>query len=455
MCFSRKIIGVNDSPLSARQWKCFIAAWLGWCFDGLDGYLYIIVAVPLVTKLLANDYGSIEAIPAGLVGSRAVLIQCFFLIGWAIGGAVFGRVGDRLGRSRTLTLTILTYATFTGLAFFATTWWQLLIDRFIAALGIGGEWAAGSALVGETLPRKHRSWASATLQSGYMVGCIMAVFTAKVFSRIEYNGKIGLEPQWVFLVGVLPAFLTLWIRRAVPESESWEKAAGTQKPPPVMSLFVGRVGRITLLTTLLTSVAMTTVWSFLYFGPQMLRKLPGIAPADQTAFVSDITVIYMVVNIVANFFATYLARWVGYRWAFCGMFAGALVVSVICFGHQYLPWAPEITKDNAALVFGLIAFFGLGLFGMFPLYVPALFPTLVRTLGAGFSYNVGRLVSAGGVLAGGWVVDHAGGYNGAIWWTGLLYLPGMAIALLMPEPPAEDLTEDLAEALPEKTGDVA
>src|SRR5579862_226534 len=116
--------------------KAFIAAWLGWAFDGLDGYLYSLVALQFVTELV----GSKDA-----AKQPAAWIQAAFLLGWALGGAIFGRIGDRIGRSRTLNLTILTYAVFTGLSAFANSWEMLLIFRFISALGIGGEWAAGSA----------------------------------------------------------------------------------------------------------------------------------------------------------------------------------------------------------------------------------------------------------------------------------------------------------------------
>src|SRR5215469_9158626 len=135
--------------MTPEQWRALVAAWLGWAFDGLDGYLYVLVALPFVGSLLNKPATDPE------VSVKASIIMAAFLVGWAAGGAIFGRLGDRLGRSRTLTLTILTYAVFTGLAAFVTTWWQLLIVRFIAALGIGGEWAAGSALVSEMLHRRH------------------------------------------------------------------------------------------------------------------------------------------------------------------------------------------------------------------------------------------------------------------------------------------------------------
>ncbi len=136
--------------LSSEQWKSGLAAWLGWLFDGLDMHLYTLVALPFVAELI----GSTTSDPR--VGTYGSLVQASFLVGWALGGAFFGRIGDRLGRSRALVLTILTYAVFTGLSFFAQAWWHLLIFRFLAALGIGGEWAVGAALLSETWPKRWR-----------------------------------------------------------------------------------------------------------------------------------------------------------------------------------------------------------------------------------------------------------------------------------------------------------
>src|SRR3954466_15375279 len=164
----REVTSLRD--LSPQQWKSGIAAWLGWLFDGLDMHLYVLVAAPFVAELLG---ASSEKDPQ--VGTYSSWIQAAFLIGWAMGGGFFGRIADRLGRSRALMLTILTYALFTGLSFFAPTWWQLLIFRFVAALGIGGEWAVGAALLSETWPRRWRPWMAAVLQTGVNLGVLLAV----------------------------------------------------------------------------------------------------------------------------------------------------------------------------------------------------------------------------------------------------------------------------------------
>src|SRR5437016_8062516 len=164
--------------LSRAQWRSGAAAWLGWTFDGLDMHLYTLVAAPFVAQLLG--IGSTTDRRVGRYGS---IIQGAFLLGWALGGGFFGRIGDRMGRARALSLTVLTYAAFTGLSFFAQSWWPLLIFRFLAALGIGGEWAVGASLLSETWPRKWRPWLAAVLQSGVNIGILGAVLASLILVK--------------------------------------------------------------------------------------------------------------------------------------------------------------------------------------------------------------------------------------------------------------------------------
>ncbi len=402
--------------VSPAQWRAFTAAWLGWAFDGLDGFLYTLVAFPFVKELLGPGAAQSEIV------TKAALIQALFLVGWAFGGAIFGRVGDHLGRSRTLSLTIITYAVFTGMSFFAQAWWHLLIFRFVAALGIGGEWAAGSALVSETLHARHRAWASALLQSGYMTGMILAALTV---------GWMGSLPshRFVFLVGVLPALATFWIRRAVPEPQEWRDAKKDRAVPKLSELFSPEVRRTTLLTLSLTSICLTTIWAFLYFNNQVLRGLPGVKLLSkqlQDELVMRVTVTYTIWNIVGNFVISYIAKFIGYRKAF----ALSLTSAFLCFFIGY-----GSAKDLGAttLWFNATMFFGTGVFAIFPLYIPPLFPTLLRTTGAGFCYNFGRIVAAIGALTGGLIAAKAGSPNLAIWYAGFLYLPGIILSLFMPE----------------------
>src|SRR5438034_3033985 len=212
--------------LSREQWRSGVAAWLGWTFDGLDMHLYTLVAAPFVAQLIGA-----ASTTDSRVGHYSSLIQGAFLLGWALGGGFFGRIGDRLGRARALSLTILTYACFTGLSFFAHEWWHLMIFRFLAALGIGGEWAVGASLLSETWPRKWRPWIAAVLQSGVNIGVLGAVMANLMLAKAP--------PRFLFLVGILPAFLVLWIRRAVPEPEEWRvaKVEAHDRQPGVRELF--------------------------------------------------------------------------------------------------------------------------------------------------------------------------------------------------------------------------
>lgn len=426
------------SAPSHKPFRPLLAAWLGWTFDGLDGYLYISVAIPFVTQLVANEHGLAADVARATIMpeivQKAAIIQTVFLLGWAIGGVFFGRIGDKLGRSRTLTFTILTYAIFTGLSFFAQNWWHLLIFRFLAALGIGGEWAAGSALVAETLPKKHRDWASAVLQSGYIAGCIAAVLSATWITA-------HFEVKYVFLIGIIPAFITLWIRHSVPEPEAWKSAKAETRDPEVKDLFAPDLRRTTILLLLHISIALTVAWAFLFFTPQAIARIPEVkdwTAAEVNTLKAKVAVCYFTVNIVANFAATGLAKLIGPRFTFAIFMLAAFIALFIGFRTQ-----PSLA--NIYFITSAFAFTGLGMFAIFPLYVPPLFPTLLRTLGAGLTYNFGRIAAAAGTLAAGFITTSAGGPAQAVFWIGLVYLPGIFICFLLP---MVDRTQQTAELGP-------
>jgi MFS family permease len=406
--------------LSAHQWKSGIAAWLGWLFDGLDMHLYVLVAAPFVAELLNVSDPQDESVK--YYGSW---IQAAFLIGWALGGGFFGRIADRLGRSRALTLTILTYALFTGLSFFAQTWWQLLIFRFLAALGIGGEWAVGASLISETWPKRWRPWMAAVLQTGVNIGVLLAGLA---------NFFLGAHPRYVFLVGVLPAFLVLWIRHAVPEPEEWRgaKEQSGHAEPGFLELFRGSVRRTTVLTILVCSLALTAHWAFLFWYLQHLRGLPELAawsPDESSRLVSKMVWLVTISSIAGNFFAAFLARFLRYR----------LSIVILCLGYFGSMFATyRAPLDPAQLWYGYAAI-GLchGVFALFTMYLPPLFPTLLRTTGAGFCYNIGRIAAGLGTVIFG-LSSQQGDSRLALLYAGFLFLPAAAAACLLPEPPDEN-----------------
>jgi len=404
--------------LSSDQWRSGIAAWLGWFFDGLDMHLYTLVAAPFVMELLG------AASPADAdVRARSSWIQAAFLVGWALGGGFFGRIGDRLGRSRALSLTILTYALFTGLSFAATAWWQLLAFRFLAALGIGGEWAVGSSLLSETWPRAWRPWIAAVLQAGVNIGILFACLAVYLMA--------GLPPRYVFLVGILPAFLVFWIRRRVPEPAEWRAARDrAQEVPRVSDLFRGPVRIVTFKTIAVCAFSLTAWWAFMFWHPQHLRNLPELqdwARADRERLVTRAFFVLIAASLVGNFFSGWLARRFGYRRSIAWM-CFALGLSMVG-GFATTRTASELVS----LWLPLVGFFS-GVFGLFTMYMPPLFPTLLRTTGAGFCYNIGRIAAAFGTVFFG-LFAPVGDFRHALVYVGLLLLPATALALTLPEPP--------------------
>lgn len=418
--------------LSPVQWKCGIAAWLGWLFDGMDGTLYTLVAPVFVAQLLTTLAHSPTKDEVGKYGSW---IQAAFLVGWALGGAVFGRIGDRFGRSRTIMLTILTYALFTGLSAFAHNWQQLMLYRFLAALGIGGEWAAGSSLVAETWPRTWRPWLSAVLQSAYQVGYLIAAASVLIFSS-RFPAE---QTRWIFLIGALPALVTFWLRKNIPEPDEWSKAKShsEHQEPSIGDLFRGDVLRTTILTILVCSVALTAVWALIFWSAPHLQNLPDIKgwtlKAKQT-YSSQVIAIATITALIGNFFAALLARRYGYRVAATVMFLG----SVLCMSGAY-----AIPHNHNEMVFWLPVahFFVQGIFGLFPLYIPPLFPTLLRTTGAGFCYNIGRVAAAVGTIVFG-LFTKVGDYRLTLFYVGLLPIIGILVALIIPEPPREEASSE-------------
>ena len=402
--------------LSPHEWKSGIAAWLGWLFDGLDMHLYVLVAAPFVAELVGATDTRDE-----IVGWYSSWIQAAFLVGWAIGGGFFGRIGDLMGRSRALCLTILTYALFTGLAYFAQTWWQLLIVRFLAALGIGGEWAVGASLLSETWPRRWRPWIAAVLQSGVNIGILLASCATFLLA--------GRSPRLVFLIGVLPALLVFWIRRAVPETDEWHTARREAKGPmpAITDLFRGEVRGTAILVILVCSVSLTAHWAFMFWYQQHLRNLPDVinmSPARKNELASAANFLVMAAAIGGNFVAAAMARVMGYRRS----------IALLCLAYFLAMVATYcVPRSHIALLF-LLPIIGAcgGLFALFTMYLPPLFPVLLRTTGAGFCYNIGRIAAAAGTVIFG-LFSHVGDYRIALLCAGSLFLPATLIAWRLPE----------------------
>lgn len=404
--------------LTSHQKKSGLAAWLGWMFDGLDMHLYTLVALPFVAELMRMSL----TIPdqKKMVDTNASIIQAAFLVGWALGGGFFGRIGDLLGRSRALCLTILTYACFTGLSYFSTEWWHLLIFRFLAALGIGGEWAVGASLLSETWPRKWRPWIAAVLQTGVNVGVILACGVGWVLK--------GQPLRTVFLAGILPALIVLWIRRAVPEPEEWHRARGQSKETPgILDLFRGDVARVTWPVLALCAVSLTAHWTFMFWHQTHLRSLPEVMSLDQSGKQTQALIALFLVmagSIIGNFFGGWLAQRWGYRKSIVFLLTSYLIAMTLTYSQAW--------SYDALRVWLVIVGICQGVFGLFTMCLPPLFPTLLRTTGAGFCYNIGRIFAAGGTIFFG-LFNQVNDYRTALLYAGFLFLPAALLALKLPQ----------------------
>jgi len=408
---------VHWRQLSSAQKKSGLAAWLGWFFDGLDLHLYTLVAMVFVGQLL----GTVDT-KRDDVAHYASIIQAAFLVGWAVGGVFFGRLGDYLGRSRTLVLTILTYALFTGLSFWATQWWHLMIFRFLAALGIGGEWAVGASLLSETWPKHWRPWIAAVLQCAVNLGilaAILAVYFLQSFS--------GYEPKWVFLVGLLPALITLWIRKAVPETEEWHAAKEGNVVPPISDLFSSQNRRTTWLVLSICAISLTAHWTFMFWQQGYILHHPEVVGLGVTLKQAvPLTALFWIMmgSLVGNFGAGALARFIGYRWAFMSLFTLYAVLMWITFSAD---WSLHVTYA----LFAAIGFTQ-GVFGLFTMCLPPLFPTLLRTTGAGFCYNIGRIFAAAGTVFFG-IFAHVGDYTQCLFYASFLFIPVAILSYWLPQ----------------------
>jgi MFS family permease len=266
---------------------------------------------------------------------------------------------------------------------------------------------------------------AAVLQTGVNLGVMLAGLANFLLADFP--------PRTVFLVGVLPALLVLWIRKAVPEPEEWQtaKRASAHAEPVFADLFRGAVRRTTILTLLVCGFALTAHWAFLFWYLQHLRNLPELAAwtdAEKSQLVSRMVWLVTGTSIAGNFVAALLARWLRYRIAIVCLCVGYFLAMTATYA---VPRGPDDLWPGLAAV-GVCQ----GVFALFTMYLPPLFPTLLRTTGAGFCYNFGRVAAGLGTVFFG-LFTQVGDYRLALLVASVLFLPAAGLALLLPEPPDE------------------
>jgi MFS family permease len=382
--------------MNRYQWTVLLAAWLGWGFDIFDGLLFNYVAPNCVPTLLGLPIGSPEA--SRVVPIVTGVLTSVLLLGWAVGGILFGRLADRVGRTRTLFLTMAVYSLGTAACSLAPNIWLLGLFRLIASLGIGGEWAAGAAMVAEVAPEKRRVEAGALLSTSAPLGLFLATF---VNFQISHN-LFGASPErawrWVFLTGLVPAAVAFVVRSFVEEPERWTEQAGSASPPGLSELFTRDVRRMTVSGFSVAVVALVTWWSVNAFLPVISTGLAHAALADAEEWKKMATNSFNLGGLIGSLLTVPASKLLGRKPMFASYFAASAAAILATFGL-------DVTPETRLHMYFFIGLSVCGVFGSFTYYLPELFPTRLRGTGAGFCYNIGRVVAAAGPLVVGWAAS--------------------------------------------------
>jgi MFS family permease len=353
-------------------------------------------------------------------------ITALFLVG-AGGGLAFGWLGDRVGRVRAMGLSILTYSVFTGLCFFAQTPWHLGGLRFVAALGMGGEWSLGVALVMEAWPSAKRALLAGVIGTASNCGYLLIAALGLCFKVTPDSWR------WIMIAGAAPALLALGVQLFVPESERWKAAVKGGVAQPVREIFAAGLTRKTLLAIALASVALIGTWGSVQWLPTWADQLTGGRVPAAKAMAQVLSSSGAILGCLLGAWA---ADRLGRRAAYFGLcvcsllFCGGLFRGVGSYGAPFLVLVTLIGAATGAF------------YGWLPLYLPELFPTRVRATGQGICYNFGRVLAAAGALTQGQLVSAYGGsYARAGATITLIYGVGLVLIWFAPETKGQPLPD--------------
>jgi MFS family permease len=364
---------------SREQKRTLVAASLGWMLDSMDVMLYALVLGQVQREM------HLSAALSGAMMSAT-------LISAAFGGVGFGWFADRYGRVRALTFSVLVYSVATALCGFTQTAAQLMLCRVLLGLGMGGEWASGAAMVAETWPARHRGKALALVQSSWAVGYALgAAVVGLVMPRFGWRA--------VFFAGIIPALITLWLRRGLREPEVWRQERTSQ--PQVGRLFRGAFGYSMLVCTTMNAAALFAWWGLFTWVPRFLSMSVAEGGRGLSIVQTSAWTIVMQTGTFLGYIAFgFLADRFSHKYTYIGfLIVAALLVPLFAF----------VRNPNALLLIGpLVGFFGTGYFSGFSVIASELFPTALRASAMGFVYNVGRVLSAAAPYLIGRVSEHSG-----------------------------------------------
>ncbi len=422
------------------RWHALLATWLGELFDGMDASIFVLVLFPALSELT----GTTDHSAVGLVGS---VVLALFMIGWAAGAIVFGILADSIGRARTLVITILLYAICTGLCAIASSWWELAFYRFLVGCGIGGEISIGAVILAEYWRGRGRIHAVAVMSTSFGFGYLAAALLNLALGHLGW--------RWLFVAGILPALLTVYIRARLKEPEQFEAVKARRKALrlkpkagltseeakllrfPLPELFAGENRIKTFSVMALASSAIIGYWAVLSWIPAWINQLTGTLAVDERSAAAIALNLGAILSAaVTGLIVDRIGRAGAFRLSFAGALASTtcMFLTVKAFGTALL-----------AFVFAA-GFFGVMPFVVLFIYVPELFEARIRGTAFGFSVQIGRIFAACAAIAGGHLIGMFGGsYALAGAAVALFYAVGILASLVMPETAgktAEEVEED-------------
>lgn len=430
-----------SSPVkSSSLWIILLVAWLGWMFDGMEMGLYSYQARPALIDLLTTNNPAMAHLAAtnaqafnGMIGKSLGYTLALFLLGCSLGGFMFGRLGDKIGRVKTMIITVLIYATFTGLSALTQNMWQFGACRFLGAMGLGGEWGLGVALVMETWPNAKRPLLAGILGSSANVGLIISALASLWAARLAEAYHIEHIWRYVFCIGVAPALLSLVIRMMVKEPERWVKARESGERPDLGQLMVPGIRRNMILACFLSAVPIIGTWGVFQWNPTWVG---GLVNGDQ-AKMAMASICMSVGATIGSFAAGPIAEWIGRRLSY-GIFcvtslASCLVLYRVVDGYGTM----------MLVMLGVAGICTTTFFGWLPLYLPELFPTRIRATGEGITFNFGRILAAMMICfgTGQLVVAFGGNFANATAVMSLVYVVGLVLIWFVPETKGQKLPD--------------
>ncbi|MGB6535689.1 MAG: MFS transporter [Xanthobacteraceae bacterium] len=421
--------------LNSTQWKTLLASNLGWVFDGFEAYALILtVGVALHQLLAPSQYAHIPTYAGGIIAMT--------LIGWALGGISAGIIADYIGRKRTMIFAILTYSIMTGLSALSWNWVSFAVIRFLVGLAIGSEWVTGTSMTAEFWPDHARGRGAGLFQCGFGIGFFLAALVWLFVSAIGPGAW-----RLMYLIGVLPALLTLWIRRAIPESEMWveannrRRAASRRKQAgatvaaddealtrfTLTELLVApALRRRTIVALLMATASAVGFWAISSWVPPFVASIAAQDGLVAAKWASYAGMTFTAGTIVGYVGFGFLADAYGRKPITLLFFALSLLFTPVLF-----LWTTNVYL--VLLAAALLGCFSSGQFTWMSTWLPELFPTQMRATATGFIFNVSRIPAAFGVLIAGAVIVYFGGYGNAAVSIAMIYILGLVTGPFLPE----------------------